>query len=526
MRASVLGKSEPESKERVRALVSPILEKLRALTSALTWPDVGGQPELQPVFHRMNRTAQTFTPRAYPVLNARLDRDGAVAFFKSSHVNGRLAAAQSALLQDAIWPLVEPVISSMAVTVDMWETGTERTDERDWLAKRLGKPFAEITANDYVELMETLAPKYAASLDQLLPIVRQESVLRLHEALLEFLGLPFWKDRWFLYELWTLCHVLTLAAVTWPVELRNTRRRKDNIIEWHLPGGSARAPVAVIGENAEIELWTQRKTAHPAGGKGLEPDLRITRSGPNHPDLFIIENKDRRKPRKQEIEEILRRYVSGTTASCVCLVNYEEFTGPTHDLTSGVPGTDVIVVSRFRPPDLPAEFERRLLRVLNQELAGTRHLAAAPAGQLAEYVEVTLEWQKKPDDLDLHVWLERAEGAFHISFKNKGAVDVFPYAVLPEDVKAAPGRETVKMLSKGLRRTLIAVHRFSHDGALEQAQLEVRIDGTAGGPHVLSLPNAMRGSWWHVATLEGDLLPVTLLGVVSDEPPIDTWPGS
>jgi hypothetical protein len=522
----ILERSDPEHVARVEALIDPIMERLRALTETLQWQELFA-PDLQ-VTNYMNGPAERLLVQVHAPLQARLNRAQAVAYFRRPlAIDGNAWPAQSAdelfvgRQQQVRWAL-----ESMATAVHLWEIRYIRRsypDRDEWLAKKLRTAFERITPAIYVSgLLEPLAEQYSAKLDALMQVDRQ-TVIETREALIDFFGLPMWKDRWFLYELWTLCHTLAIAQSSWPVELQGLKQHRGGVTEWHLPGGLASTPVATIAMPAKLECWMQRKTFHPLTGAGLEPDLRITRATADHSDVFIVENKDRRKPRKSKLLEIIERYVTGTTARCVCLINYEAFTGPTHELDKAVPGRDVFIVSNFRPArPADGDFESRLQQALAAELGVPLpdQQASAVAGRTrSDLLTISLDWQREPQDLDLHAWIERASGSHHVSYSAHGDLNQPPGALLGPDAQRAPGRETLQLKTQGLVRAVIAVHRFT-PGVLSSAGASVEIHGSTASPVRFDQIAPGIGEWWHVAEIDGEDLAIRVFNHLANAPPL------
>ena len=112
------------------------------------------------------------------------------------------------------------------------------------------------------------------------------------EQLVEFTELPFWKHRWFLYELWTLIRVLRVGGTIANIKLEGISETRPGVMEWVLPGGMAHSPVArATNGTRSVSVWTRYKSQHPRTNAGLEPDLRIRTDRPPETDLFLIENR-------------------------------------------------------------------------------------------------------------------------------------------------------------------------------------------------------------------------------------------
>jgi len=393
--------------------------------------------------------------------------------------------------------LDELPLYSLAIAIHLFRDERIRREDRDgWLQKRLDIP----TPAAYLSLVAHLAASYRQRLDRVAPVVEELTETVLEERLIEFLLLPFWKHRWFLYELWTLVLTLDGAGRHWRLELEGIEETAPGVIEWRLPGGTATRPVATIGDGEQRALcWTQRKTYHPGTGEGLEPDLRFTTASPSYHDLVIVENKDRRKPPGPEMEEIARRYVEGTCTESLWLVNYDSFTASLDRLEHTWLDRKVHVVSGFRPGQVPEEFEQELETILARHLGRPAATPAEPAFQDIDKIEVTLTWGAQPRDLDLHVWVAREDGICQISFRDRGRLDAAPFAELDEDVQRGNGRETVKVLTRGLAALKIAVHNYSNESSLSASDAEVAVSFGARRRTVFAAPVDGYGRWWTVA---------------------------
>jgi hypothetical protein len=422
---------------------------------------------------------------------------------------------QRTVLDELQWHLY-----SMAVAVHFFRNERVRKDdptgwrghEQSWFPGSEG----------YLARVEDLAASYRQRLDRVAPVVEELTETVLEDRLIEFLLLPFWKHRWFLYELWTLVLALDGAGRHWRLELEGLEETAPGVIEWRLPGGTATRPVAAIGDGEHRALcWTQRKTYHPGTGEGLEPDLRFTTASPSYHDLVIVESKDRRKPPGPEMEEITRRYVEGTCTESLWLVNYDRFTEGLDRLERIWPDRKVHVVSEFRPGQVPQEFGQELETILTRHLgrpAGTR---AEPALQDIDEIEVTLTWGAQPRDLDLHLWIMREDGTWQVSFRDPGRLDAAPFAQLDEDVQRGNGRETVKVLTRGLSALKIAVHNYSDESSLSASDAEVVVRLGERRRATFSVPVDGYGRWWTVAEYGHATAQLRIVDVLGETEPAD-----
>jgi hypothetical protein len=394
----------------------------------------------------------------------------------------------------------------------------ERTDDRGWIERRLGKPQEEVTPREYLDLMRELEAAYRVCLDEVAPVVGREGYRALEEQLREFLLLPFWKHRWFLYELWTLVEVLKLAEAVGSVELLAVRPGEEGHLEWALPGGKAGEPVArIVTAERTLLVWTQRLTFHPGTGEQLEPDLRVSLAEPDFRDVLVIENKDRRKPSGPEMAEIAERYLTGTGAKALWLVNYDQFPSTLNQLEASFPSGRVRVVSEFKPGQLPDDFERSVRSCLE----GGRQERSAVCLKRGE-LKAVLEWAGPPSDLDLWARIVRTDGSEEtVFYGRKGALALPPFAELDVDARGGEGRETLVVKLDKLERLELVVHNYSSDEALSRSGAVVRVVGGGFLPLRVAVPSWSAGVWWHVLTFHSSPSRVDIHSRVSDQAP--TW---
>lgn len=503
-------------REAMARLVGPVIDRLAALAQIHTWPELF--PDQSDDQHEdisyMDDESKTLRWSFPTSRSSTLDREDTV---RALHAEGSTDSNR-----DLPYLLV-----GIARAVSLWnQEDFRRQDHRDWLSNRLGIPFENITVRDYEPLLKEETEKITAALEELIVVHRIESVEAELRVVIDFLRLPFWRDRWFLYELWTVAHVLGIGAPAWSLRLLGLIPRSDGGVEWLLPGGVAKEPIAVFeGGTAAVECWSQRKTFHPETAKGLEPDLRLTRSSERHEDLVVIENKDRIKPSRGGIEEILTRYVTGTQAKAVWIVNYEEFTGPTHALGRRWSERLVFIESQFRPGDVSERFSRCLLQILGEEL-GPADMAEdstpeTPAASSA--ISVTLIWENPPQDLDLHAWSRGERLLEHICFSNRGQLGRPPWLQLDKDCQQSPGREELVIDRVLGDEVEIAIHQYSEDGQLETSQASVAIQQLGHGVTRLVPPETCSGRWWRICTFKSDSSLVIRNVVTTEEPGERGW---
>ncbi|WEA41648.1 vWA domain-containing protein [Lysinibacillus fusiformis] len=144
------------------------------------------------------------------------------------------------------------------------------------------------------------------------------------ENLEEYLNLPFWKNRWYVYEVW-----ITLRTVK---ALKNYKIQLNVGSEGVLPlksGRYSKVGSFIDEKNQEYTLHAQLQTAVDGfeNRKGMEPDLRITKGNKLESNFtkIIIECKQRIHMNKEQLEKNIKLYEYGARNSNNIFVNYDVF---------------------------------------------------------------------------------------------------------------------------------------------------------------------------------------------------------
>jgi hypothetical protein len=227
----------------------------------------------------------------------------------------RFAAVKSALFLVALWRLNDTAFRRVTSVLNYHEAreGTLKGPELNERAGDLGEELlrgleAAIVATDEVE----------------------DSVKRIRRKT-EILLLPYWKDRWFLYEVWVLIlPLIEAASLGSRIELLGIEPIANEGVEgtsWNLPTQKARNPVASLSgprDSGKLLVWFQRETRSRSADRNIEPDIRITKATSGYDDLLILECKDRVKFGKTRMTNVAQLYLDGSLAQRVWMVNYED----------------------------------------------------------------------------------------------------------------------------------------------------------------------------------------------------------
>jgi hypothetical protein len=522
----ILNNADPKHIQEANEIVRPILDRLAAICDYI-------DGLLSPDRSLFGRTA-TFSTR--PVTTEVLIGHNAA---RSHLIEDPTTATQLLHAVRTSWRNAPTTVldelynefRAFAISANVWESATLRRGDDDWIRKRFDQTLLTISPEEYLDALRDSAVDYVRKLDRVAPVVDTYSYQETIESFLEFIGLPFWKHRWFLYELWTLTRTLEIAGRVASVELRSIQESKEGILDWKLPGGTAQLPVAAIGDGArQVYCWTQRKTYHPGTAAGLEPDLRLTTRTPPYHDILIIENKDRLTTRPKPLREILDRYVGGTCAESVWLVNYEKFPESATLLEDEWPGRKIHILSNFRPGFQSIDLEHEVEEILRRNIFPSSHdddhsvqdakeRTDSSVPMPASIVQAKLTWGALPRDLDLHAWVTNSSGHHHISYGEMGSLDVSPYAKLDRDDRAGNGEETVEIQVRESESITIAVQNYSKEAPLSQSGATVKVRRNGTHDTLLHVPNTGSGEWWHVVLIHCAKGTFEILHQLSDTPP-------
>lgn len=526
---AVLSRAHIGYHQEAAEIVEPIIDRLVSI-----WEFIDTQGTLQTsLAGRTVRSYMTGEPSEL-VIDVFTTRSYIVQDRQASAYLSHLARSPTNTRVTTVLDELEWEFLSFAVSVNLWKKRYVRQDHGDWFSQKTGWSCQEVSPDHYLDLLKALALDYMKKLDEVAPVVADYNYKTVLERFLEFVALPFWKHRWYLYELWTLACMLRIAQRHWRVELKGIQETSKNVLQWNLPGSTAAYPVAMVGDEPEqVYCWSQRKTYHPGTGAGLEPDLRFTRSVPGYHDILIVENKDRRTARTQDMREILARYVGGTCAESVWLINYEAFPELARTLEQQWLGRQVHIISEFRPGQVPLDFEHEVETILRRHLPGGSDISALEAltkplkrkgldSPESLSLDATLTWNALPRDLDLHCWIADSSECHHICYSHKGSLECEPYAELDKDDTEGTGKETVRIKRENFERVAIAVHNYSQDAPLSGSGAALTLTFNAETPVtlVLHVPQVGGGIWWHALLLDRSKNSIEVLQTLSDSPPV------
>jgi hypothetical protein len=185
----------------------------------------------------------------------------------------------------------------------------------------------------------------------------------LGRQLLDVLDLPFWRFRWYVYEVWaTVRLVMAFKDFNAKLLVRN------GMIEFRR-GTESTIGVMDADAGTQLEIVAQRETPITgfSGRRGIQPDLRVCRPpGTKAEDTLIaVEYKQRHHMSYKEIADLMKLYDAGTPkAKRVILLNYDRIPSSANSLST----SKLILIDLVRPssPDRIMEYSDSLVQGLSE----------------------------------------------------------------------------------------------------------------------------------------------------------------
>ncbi len=219
---------------------------------------------------------------------------------------------------------------------------------------------------------------------------REEDVIV--ETFFKILELPFWKYRWYVYEVWTtMILVSTLSEYGIKLQLEGgtilpLRRGKDSVVG-QFQDQNGRTYLVI----------TQRQTSVSGilGRKAICPDIRLAEHPGTLPEqtIVIVECKQRRTMKEHDLLKNISLYEQGAPSSFRNIfVNYDQF-----PVVSGK-SVKTSLLSEFQPknPDIVQDFRE----IVHEEMTKANILPKRPRFD-ALLIDISGSMQNAYDDISI-----------------------------------------------------------------------------------------------------------------------------
>lgn len=160
-------------------------------------------------------------------------------------------------------------------------------------------------------------------------------------SLYDFLNLEMWRDRWRIYELWMLTHLIDVfERVGFEVDI--SARVQDEV--WDLKFTKDDSPIAtLLAQGVTLEIYYQLYEKNAQGGD--MPDIAIKEQRGGY--VFVLDPKYGRSYRRGELGELAERYAKAFSAKLTIIHNFYQL--PTYDYLTVSEDPACMVVSDIAP---------------------------------------------------------------------------------------------------------------------------------------------------------------------------------
>jgi hypothetical protein len=161
------------------------------------------------------------------------------------------------------------------------------------------------------------------------------------DELVDFLSLGIWKQRWRVFEVWSLCRTIGVVLDRGGV-VRPSDRIKNG--EWILKYANDSAPCLEI-ELMGTPLHVYYQLRRPGQGRAHMPDIALEIPGAGF--IVVADPKHGKTYRRTSMERVCRRYQRTFDPVLSCVMNYFERDLPWHE----VDGDTSMIVATGMTPD-------------------------------------------------------------------------------------------------------------------------------------------------------------------------------
>lgn len=339
------------------------------------------------------------------------------------------------------------------------------------------------------------------------------------EELLDILNLPAWKRRHELYSVWVGTRMLAVIRSVVP-DMRF--HLVDDVLSFAF-GGSRLA--TFNWNNKQYDVWAELRSAlmgvSSKRKKGIQPDFRILQVDISKSSAlqttYVLECKHYLRENKHNFIRAATDYARSCPQANVHLVNH----GPAdeHTLSENL-SPELQARTRFIGDATPIRellekvVSNAIRHVLFPEvIPAPTSVEDKPVQTLIDSLDaiildyagyIQLEWDDTLADMDLSLQMISSSGQVvdTVDFRNKGALDITPFALFDSDVRSGPGKERIDISRWSFNRYRVKATNYSGSGLMTFDSLRCHI--TIGAEQVLlNFPSRLSGTSheWLIAEL-------------------------
>ena len=334
------------------------------------------------------------------------------------------------------------------------------------------------------------------------------SVATKKETIMEILNLPFWRKRYELYSAWVATQIVDTLHdkdIKYYVQ--------DNALSFSF-GGSKIATCNAF--EPPLEIWAEVRTpyATPRGGNRkhhIQPDYSLVVADAGdasakdiYKSLAVIECKQYKRHNRRNFLYAVDDYAHGRPNAEVLLVNYGRITKPLIDEVEPDIRQRVGFYEQVYPgTENTRDVQERLRKCVEKYYDYNQVVQMDDAYDTP--CSILLKWSSLPKDLDLHLYVSNKSGASaEISYRNRGNMDQWPYAILNHDERQGNGEENIQVSQWTDAVYEVLVSNYSGETSVADC-IAVEI-WTAGKRRMLATRTKPidKGTFWHAFHIENN----------------------
>ena len=334
------------------------------------------------------------------------------------------------------------------------------------------------------------------------------SVVTKKETIIEILNLPFWRKRYELYSAWVATQIVDTLYdkdIAYNVQ--------DNTLSFSF-GGSKIATCNAF--EPPLDIWTEVRTpyATPKGGNRkchIQPDYTLVVADAGdasakdiHKSLAVIECKQYKRHNRRNFLYAVDDYARGRPNAEVLLVNYGRITKPLIDEVEPDIRQRVGFYEQVYPGTEGTRDVRERLRKCVEKYYNHNQIVRMD-GVCDTPCSIILKWNSSPKDLDLHLYVNEKSGtSAEISYRNRGRMDQWPYAILNHDDRQGNGEENIQISRWTDAVYEVLVSNYSGEISVTDCiTVEIWISGKRRMLATRTDP-IEKGAFWHVFHIENN----------------------
>jgi hypothetical protein len=237
--------------------------------------------------------------------------------------------------------MLEAVFRTLQENVVLIDNKLQNMSTSQPYGDELDTPREEIDQVEWQDLLE----KTQRLKEDILACCRFQTEV---SSIYDFLNLDLWRERWRIYELWMLTHLLQLfQGLGFTIDMHE--RVSDGL--WNLKFTRDKKPVAMLrGQSVNLEVYYQLYSKEAEGGN--MPDLAIKKEDGKY--LIVLDPKYGESYGREELEKVGLRYANSKKFSPQLTVIHNFYMIPSYRYEVIQDSPRCLLVSNVRPESTSA----------------------------------------------------------------------------------------------------------------------------------------------------------------------------